>query len=127
MLPEDSVDRLHELTRLIAEHAENFNNPVESFFMWALEPYYSPLWDGGDRGVLDIVYRLSDRISQVERRRIMVYPSPTGEILLEDGRWDSLEQFRREWENQAERQGRFIPTVEQLPSVPALPMGGDRS
>ena len=102
-MPHGDIEFLTKVHNSINEHKNEINNPKSFFFQLALEPYYCPLYDGMDKVCLDLVYRLSDKLSYEERDKIMVYPSNVGSILDFDEksqrtiRWDSLEDWRREW------------------------------
>jgi hypothetical protein len=61
--------------------------------------YYDCMWGGLQRDIGHVIYRLSDLLSEDERRQMKIYPSSDGSILVEEGdRWDSLEDWRKLWE-----------------------------
>jgi hypothetical protein len=110
------IEWLTRLHKLYNEHKSEFKgNPVHLFFSAALEPYYCVLCEpGATRTVLDLLYRLSDRIEEDERRSIMIYPENDGEIYDAEGdcRWVSLEEWRKE--NFKQRRGGPIPELRKL-------------
>jgi hypothetical protein len=69
------------------------------FFSSALMGFYDPTYMGLGTEAGHIVYRLSDHLSEAERSTIKIYPSPTGSLSINGNRWDSLEDWRKEWES----------------------------
>lgn len=63
------------------------------------------MWGGLNHRVGDIIYRLSDFVSEEERKRMAIYPADKGSITRETGPWDSLEQWRQQW---------YRPDISQL-------------
>lgn len=78
-------------------------------FWWAakLLPYYDPISEHGlAMADGDDLYRLSSAIPLAERRRIPLYPRgsfhtyATEGVIIDGEPWDSLEDWRVEWEKQ---------------------------
>jgi hypothetical protein len=105
----DNGGMVHFLDTLLIVHGlADGNDPdtlLELFFDFGLTPYYSPLHAGIDTSIGNFIYRLSDRVPEEKRKRITLYPSPGGSLVCYEDydpenptRWDTLEDFRREWE-----------------------------
>jgi len=116
----DNGGIVHFLDTLLMVHALSNNMEPEElldlFFDYGLTPYYSPLDAGLDVSVGHFIYRLSDRMPEEKRKRIMIYPSPGGSLVCYEDydpesptRWATLEDFRREWEEK----NPTIPTFEK--------------
>ncbi|GEM_PF-6533009 len=82
----------------------------ELFFSVALLPYYDGgiTWEGMDAEVGHIIYRLTDLVDPDDRKAFAIYPSSDGSVTTKyeyeydheerEVKWDSLEDWRREWE-----------------------------
>src|SRR5687767_6019427 len=90
---------------------------VRLFFILALEGYYSPMLDGMNRDVGHFLYRLSDLMPAEDRAKLKIYPNYESGSLVDNGvRWDTLEDFRREWA----KSNPHIPQLDLLRSLEAL-------
>lgn len=110
------IEWLARLHKSYNEHKTGVNgNPIHLFFSSALLPYYDPCGDGANGTCLDLLYRLSDRIEEDERRNILIYPEKDGEIYDSEGdcQWNSLEDWRKEYFKQRIREGP-IPELRKL-------------
>jgi hypothetical protein len=116
----DNGGMVHLLDTFLMVHALSSDMEpeklLEMFFDFGLTPYYSPLHAGIDLSVGNFIYRLSDRMPKEKRKRIMLYPSPGGSLIYyaesdpeSPTRWDTLEDFRRQWEEK----NPMIPTFEK--------------
>lgn len=80
----------------------------EQFFSVALLPYYDAglTWEGMDRDVGHIIYKLTDLVERSDRKAFAVYPSSDGSLRIAhedvdgsfESQWDSLEDWRKKWE-----------------------------
>ena len=73
---------------------------LDWFFTMALLPYYDVMWTGLRPEVGHLLYRLSDRVPEQERKDTEIYPASgsEGSIIDQDGgRWHSLEDWRASW------------------------------
>ena len=85
---------------LAQDYKDNPNLTAEWFFSFALLGYYDAMWDGLNGTAGHIIYRLSDAIEQPQRKIMAIYPKSTGSIIRKEvDRWDSLEDWRKQWEN----------------------------
>jgi hypothetical protein len=81
------VQRLRELREVPPDQVTELG----IFFRHVLAPFYDCVWDGLKTEAGHAVYRLSDLVPQEVRQVIEIYPRKDG--------WDTLEDFRREWED----------------------------
>jgi len=116
-LPIGDVPYLREL---VQDYKDNLDFTTEWFFSYALLGFYDAMWDGLNGTAGHIIYRLSDAIEKSQRETMHIYPSSTGSIIIiergmgedEGVRWDSLEDWRKQWE----RDNPVIPEyTKQLP------------
>lgn len=108
------IPYLKELAKAIKEEINN-EKKLEIFFSYALLPYYQQIdWDGIKTDAGHIIYRLSDFLPEEKRSKIAVYPNRNGgSLILNDNPWDSLEDWRKQWE----RYHTYIPPIiKKLPS-----------
>lgn len=96
-------DLASDAGKYIKEHGTN-SEIIESFFSWALYPYYCPRgidWDGMTTNAGHIIYRLSDFLQEEKRKNIAIYPNDKGSLMIEMYErsvcWDSLEDWRKKW------------------------------
>lgn len=109
--PSADIKHLKELADLVKKEPDF---TLRLFFACGLEGYYSPLWSGMTKDCGDVLYRLSDFIPRQQRETMPIYPSPEGSIVNEDGGvWDSLEDWRMQWEKQNESIPFFQTEIEQ--------------
>lgn len=108
----DSFDRLPiadvpHLRKLAETYRDDPDFTTDFFFSLALRGFYDAMWDGLNATAGHIIYRLSDTIEKPQRETMDIYPSPTGSIIFEHksgknhgyvDRWDSLEDWRKQWE-----------------------------
>lgn len=121
-LPITDVPRLRRLVETYKQHPAL---TAEWFFTHALLGYYDAMHDGLNVTAGHILYRLSDGFEEEERKKMAIYPSETGSMVIpregeeaeffdegEEDRWDSLEDWRKLWEGHHP----FIPQYQrQLP------------
>jgi hypothetical protein len=88
-----------EIFKLHLDETGDLQKARELFFKHTLEPYYSPIFDGLNTNVGDVVYRLSDYLTEEERQLMIAYPSEQGSLVFDDNPWDSLEDWRKQWEH----------------------------
>jgi len=94
-LPVGDIDWLR---KLVSQYKDNPELSVEFFFRFALLGYYDGMWSGLQRICGDVVYRLSDFVLPEDRKKMLIYPSSNGSLITDDCPWDSLEDWRGEWE-----------------------------
>lgn len=88
-----------EALRKYIDEGGDLEKGREFFFSSTLLGYYDAMWEGLNIDVGHILYRLSDFLEEDKRKRMMIYPSSDGSILdTEAGQWDSLEDWRQQWE-----------------------------
>jgi hypothetical protein len=87
-----------EFFKILSEETGDTEKARNMFFGHVLLGYYSPMFDHLTRDVGDVVYRLSDFLSDTERQAINIYPSDLGSLIVDGDRWDSLEDWRLAWE-----------------------------
>jgi len=109
------IPYLKELARAIKEDRMDFEKGVEWFFHCALLPYYQPIdWDGMNIDAGHIIYRLSDFLPEEKRSKIEIYPNPHGgSLIINDYPWDSLEDWRKQWEKY---HSYIPPIIKKLPA-----------
>jgi hypothetical protein len=109
------IPYLKELARAIKEDRMDFEKGVEWFFHCALLPYYQPIdWDGMNIDAGHIIYRLSDFLPEEKRSKIEIYPNPHGgSLIINDYHWDSLEDWRKQWEKY---HSYIPPIIKKLPA-----------
>ena len=95
------------------EETGDIGKARNSFFSHVLLGYYDAMFDGLSRNTGNVVYRLSDSLPDVERQMIEIYPSSTGSLAIDGAQWDSLEDWRKEWE----RNNPFIPFFDFSPAI----------
>lgn len=85
----------------IAKHSIKYypGEEIDHFFQRCLDFYYSPLEEGMSGNVGHILYRLSDYLPLEKRQKIVIYPSDTGSIIQDGEPWDTLQDWRKDWEN----------------------------
>lgn len=92
------TEYLKEIIKVIKED-NKIADPIETFFFYALGPYYCPVgWDGIKRNAGHIIYRLSDFLPEEKRSNIAIYPSEHGSLIVNNYPWDSLGDWRKKWE-----------------------------
>ncbi|VVB82657.1 Uncharacterised protein [uncultured archaeon] len=117
------VKDLKELANRLEKHIGKYPdyNIIDGFFSWALFPYYTPCLPNDFYGITKnaghIIYRLSDFLSEETRKNIHIYPHEKGMVILKqlegNVRWDSLEDWRKEWK----KNNSYIPDfIKRLPS-----------
>lgn len=109
-LPSGDSNYLRKLVQDYKKRGDHIPD-LETFFSMALLPFYDVMWTGLKRDVGHVIYRLSDFVPEEERCQIGIYPSRTGSII--DGKyglWNSLVDWRRQWE----RQHLYIPEFVKL-------------
>lgn len=95
-MPTGDADWLRTLLK--EQLGRNGEIDQESFFSQALLGFYDAMWEGMNVTAGHIVYRLSDSVPRERREAMMIYPSSNGSIITENGNWDSLEDWRKQWE-----------------------------
>ena len=108
------------LRKLVYKYRDNPNFSKQSLFSHALLGYYDVMWSGLESVTADLIYRLSDFVPEDERKTMHIYPSPDGSIVRGDGKWDSLEDWREQWEKH-----RRIRLKSDSSYTPLLPLGTD--
>jgi hypothetical protein len=114
-LPDSTLETLRELVYLHRDHPDEIS--VEYVFKQALLGYYDPMWNGLRQEAGDIIFRLSDFIPREEREKIDVYPSQNGSLSIRGWQYDSLEDWRKQWE---EDRGGNIPYFQEQLSPGSL-------
>lgn len=106
-LTEFTLADLQEMAATLIRNMPADDNLLQHFFSAALLRFYSPEFENTVflPEVGDLLYRLSDRLSPARRSTIMIYPDEGGDIVNDPGlrsamRWDSLERWRQQWEEQ---------------------------
>lgn len=100
-LPVGDIDVLRKLLAYFKEIKEKEglgSKSMKSFFGLALVSHYDCMWEGLRAEAGHVIYRLSDQISPERRQTIPIYPYSEGSIRRPDGNWDSLEDWRKRWE-----------------------------
>lgn len=100
-LPVGDIDGLKKLLAYFKEikEKEGLNSEsMKSFFGLALVSHYDCMWEGLRIEAGHMIYRLSDQIPPERRQTIPIYPYEDGSIKRQDGNWDSLEDWRKQWE-----------------------------
>jgi hypothetical protein len=94
------IEHLKKLVKAINEFESNDKETkIRLFFSYALLPYYEDVfWDGMKAEAGHIIYRISDLLPLEKRHCIEIYPSSHGSICINDHYWDSLEDWRKQWE-----------------------------
>lgn len=96
---------------LKAEDPSFYSKHVPPFFMEVITPFYDCMWDGMTRDAGHVIYRLSDSVPKEVRESLAVYPNgETGSLMHDGGFWNSLEDWRREWE----KMNPIIPEFQKL-------------
>lgn len=98
IIPKLLVGDIDWLRTLASQHKDNPELSVEIFFKFALVGYYDTMWSGLQRICGDFVYRLSDFIPLEDRKKMLIYPSRNGSLIIDDHLCDSLEDWRGKWE-----------------------------
>src|ERR1700733_15342695 len=93
------IEHSFEYFKVCLERTGDFKKARDSFFRHALLGFYDCMFDGLKEKAGQWLYRLSDHLSEVERFEMEIYPSETGSLAPDGGRWDSLEDWRRQWES----------------------------
>jgi hypothetical protein len=116
IIPELSVGDISWLRTLASQYKDNPELSTEFFFEFALLGYYDVMWSGLQGICGDFVYRLSDFVPLEDRKKMLIYPSSNGSLVIDDSVWDSLEDWRR----RCEKSRGAIPFYQ-----PQLPPGVD--
>jgi len=116
---EDLLDLIVWIDNVSKEEKVDFDH-VKMFFWLSTHSFYSPMHTGLDRDVGNFIYRLSDKIPEDIRSEIGMYPNDRGTIYEKDSagdtvQWDSLQQWREEWEHIAEGNFDIPEFTETLP------------
>lgn len=98
IIPELSVGDIGWLKTLASQYKDNPELSIELFFQFALLGYYDAMWSGLQRICGDVVYRLSDFVLPEDRKKMWIYPSRNGSLIIDDQPCDSLEDWRGKWE-----------------------------
>ena len=94
-----NIDELKKLAKAVKEEVSDNKTKRLLFFHFALLPYYECLfWDGMSKDAGHIIYRISDFLTKEERCNIEIYPTDGGSIIIDNCAWDSLEDWRKQWE-----------------------------
>jgi len=112
----------------VRELVQKFKNgafDLDGFFRNALLPFYDVMWFSLRGQAGHILYRLSDSVPEEKRKKIAIYSSREGSLILDprngdidDYKWDSLEDWRKLWE-------KIHPYIPEL--MKSLPEGSDIS
>lgn len=81
-------------------------------FSSGLLGYYDAMHESLETDAGHLLYRLSDHVPEEERHSMKIYPCEDGSLIEEGSQvayhWDSLEDWRRKWEEQHS----FIPPID---------------
>jgi hypothetical protein len=91
------VNDMRKLVKIYRKHEME----MDFFFFCALMPYYQTeeCETYLDQLAGHVIYRLSDSIPKEKREIMHVYPNNEGSLIIDEHKWDSLEDWRKQWEH----------------------------